>query len=369
MLKTTFLSLAVASLLSLSIIASMPTGNDCSIYGKVADKSTNKTIPFASIVLYDKNAVPVRTTSSDANGEYCFKNIKTGIYKLSISYNGYEKETIKNISVSEKLHPQVNPKLLLAFQPKADSMIVAENLNVIAPCREVMTKEYSKKLSSNYCVASGATGLAYNAMDFNTEEYDKINDNEFKEATKNPLSTFSIDVDRASYSNVRRFVTRGSLPPADAVRVEEMINYFSYQYPQPKGNAPFSINTEYTDCPWNTSHQLIHIGLQGKEIELENMPANNLVFLVDVSGSMNTPDKLPLLKSGLRLLIDQLRPQDQVAIVVYAGAAGTVLPSTPGTNKEKIIDALDKLQAGGSTAGGEGIVLAYKTAKDNFLKN
>ncbi|MGQ0828746.1 MAG: YfbK domain-containing protein [Bacteroidota bacterium] len=366
MLKTTFLSLAIASLLSLTIIASMPTGNDCSIYGKVADKTTNKTIPFASIVLYDKNAVPVGTTTSDANGEYCFKNIKTGIYKLSISYNGYKKETIANISVSEKSHPQVDLKLF-ASNAKADSSDVKKNKvdELNAPMDRM---EVAKCVSYNMVTRCG-TGISYESMNFNTEEYDKINDNDFKEATKNPLSTFSIDVDRASYSNVRRFVTRGSLPPADAVRIEEMINYFSYNYPQPKGSAPFSINTEYTDCPWNTSHQLIHIGLQGKEIELENMPANNLVFLVDVSGSMDSPDKLPLLKSGLRLLIDQLRPQDQVAIVVYAGAAGTVLPCTPGTHKEKIIDALDKLQAGGSTAGGEGIVLAYKTAKEHFLKN
>jgi Ca-activated chloride channel family protein len=175
-------------------------------------------------------------------------------------------------------------------------------------------------------------------------------------------------VDKASYSNIRRFILRGQLPPPDAVRVEEMINYFTYNYPQPKKEHPFSISTQYVSCPWDSRHRLIHVGIQGKEIAMDNMPANNLVFLVDVSGSMADPNKLPLLQSGLKLLIDQMRSQDKIAIVVYAGAAGVVLPSTPGNQKEKITEALDNLQAGGSTAGGEGIVLAYKTAKDNFLK-
>ncbi len=179
----------------------------------------------------------------------------------------------------------------------------------------------------------------------------------------------SIDVDKASYSNVRRFITQGNLPPADAIRVEEMINYFNYSYPQPKNADPFSITTEYTECAWNKNHNLIHIGIQGKEIKADKMPANNLVFLIDVSGSMMDANKLPLLKSGLRLLVDQLRPEDKVSLVVYAGAAGVVLPATSGNNKEKINEALEQLQAGGSTAGGEGILLAYKIAKENFITN
>ncbi|PSB47232.1 vWA domain-containing protein [Chamaesiphon polymorphus] len=201
------------------------------------------------------------------------------------------------------------------------------------------------------------------------ESYQSIEDNQFYTADRQPLSTFSIDVDAASYSNIRRFINGGQLPPKDAVRIEEMVNYFPYDYPQPTGDKPFSINTEVATAPWNPQHKLVQIGLQGKKISMEKLPPNNLVFLLDVSGSMNEPNKLPLLKSSLKLLVNELRPNDRVAIVVYAGSAGLVLPSTPGNQKEKIIAALDKLEAGGSTAGGEGIIQAYKVARENFLQN
>ena len=202
--------------------------------------------------------------------------------------------------------------------------------------------------------------------DHNTEEYATINENIFLAPNKNPLSTFSIDVDAASYSNVRRFLNNGQAPPKDAVRIEEMVNYFSYDYAQPKGGDPFSITTEIGACPWNTKHKLVHIGLQGKKVATENLPASNLVFLLDVSGSMGQANKLPLLKSSLKMLVNQMRAKDRVAIVVYAGAAGLVLPSTAGNEKETIIAALDNLNAGGSTAGGAGIKLAYKIAMENF---
>jgi Ca-activated chloride channel homolog len=203
----------------------------------------------------------------------------------------------------------------------------------------------------------------------NTEDYDNIVENKFLAATQNPLSTFSIDVDEAAYSNVRRYLENGSMPPAGAVRIEEMINYFDYDYPKPANGEPFTVNTEISECPWNPQHQLVHIGLQGKEIPVDNLPASNMVFLVDVSGSMDEPNKLPLVQASMNMLVDQLREQDKVAIVVYAGSAGLVLPSTSGTNKAKIKEAINNLQAGGSTAGGEGIKLAYKVAKDNFLKS
>ena len=203
--------------------------------------------------------------------------------------------------------------------------------------------------------------------DFNTESYDKISENAFVSALKKPLSTFSIDVDRASYANMRRFINMNQLPPKDAIRIEEMVNYFNYSYPLPKSDKPFSVNLELADCPWNKSHQLVSIGLKGKEIEMDKVPASNLVFLLDVSGSMNQANKLPLLKSSLKILIEKLRPKDRVAIVVYAGAAGVVLPSTSCDNKETIINAFEKLRAGGSTAGGEGIRLAYEIAKQNFI--
>lgn len=205
--------------------------------------------------------------------------------------------------------------------------------------------------------------------DFDTEEYDRIYENPFLEVQKNPLSTFSIDVDTASYANVRRFLRSGSLPRPDAVRIEEMVNYFSYSYPEPTGEDPFSFTTEYSNCPWNPENKLLHIGLQSKKIDLKDLPPANLVFLLDVSGSMMNDNKLPLLKKSLKLLLGQMREEDRIAITVYAGAAGVVLDSTSAAKSQKIIEALDSLSAGGSTAGGEGIKLAYKIAKKNFIKN
>jgi Ca-activated chloride channel family protein len=204
---------------------------------------------------------------------------------------------------------------------------------------------------------------------FNTEEYDAITENRFLTASQNPLSTFSIDVDAGSYSNVRRFLQQGELPPAGAVRIEELINYFHYDYPQPVGSDPFTINTEIGDCAWNPKHKLLMIGLQGKRIPFDKLPISNLVFLIDVSGSMMEPDKLPLVQQSLKLLVDQLREQDRVSLVVYAGNAGLVMPSTSGNEKTKIRDAIDRLEAGGSTAGGAGIQLAYKVAQEHFVKD
>lgn len=204
---------------------------------------------------------------------------------------------------------------------------------------------------------------------FNTEEYNRIYDNRFLDAMDNPLSTFSIDVDTGSYANVRRFLNNNQLPPKDAVRIEEMINYFKYDYPEPQKKHPFSISTELTACPWNTDHRLLHIGILGKQLKSKNTPPSNLVFLLDVSGSMDSPKKLPLLKASFKLLVEQLNPNDRVAVVVYAGAAGLVLPSTPGSQKEKILEAITRLEAGGSTAGGAGILLAYKIAEEFFIEN
>lgn len=201
-----------------------------------------------------------------------------------------------------------------------------------------------------------------------TEEYEAFEENKFESPASNPLSTFSIDVDNASYTNVRRFINNAQVVPKDAVRVEEMINFFKYSYPQPSSVHPFSINTEYSDCPWNPKHKLLKIGLQGKDIPSRELPASNFVFLIDVSGSMDAQNKLPLLKESMKILVKNMRREDRIAIVVYAGAAGLVLPATRGDEKETIISALNKLNAGGSTAGGEGIELAYKIAQENFVK-
>ena len=204
--------------------------------------------------------------------------------------------------------------------------------------------------------------------EFNTAAYDHILENPFLDAKTNPLSTFSIDVDTASYSNIRRFVNEGSLPPKDAVRVEEMINYFTYDYAQPTDQKPFAVHVDLASCPWETSHRLVRIGLKGKEIATDKRGPSNLVFLLDVSGSMTPPERLPLIKQSMRLLVEKLTENDRVAIVVYAGASGLALPSTPGNQKEKILSALESLEPGGSTNGAEGIQLAYKVAADNFIK-
>jgi Ca-activated chloride channel family protein len=202
----------------------------------------------------------------------------------------------------------------------------------------------------------------------NSESYTELEENQFESPKNNPLSTFSIDVDNASYTNIRRFINNGQKVPKDAVRVEEMMNFFKYTYPQPTDNHPFSINTEYSESPWNEKHKLLKIGLQGKNIPMTNLPKSNLVFLVDVSGSMSDDNKLPLLKESMKILVKELRKEDKVSIVVYAGSAGLVLEPTSGDEKETIMDAFDDLQAGGSTAGGEGIELAYKLAQQNFIK-
>ncbi|HEX6371716.1 MAG TPA: von Willebrand factor type A domain-containing protein [Longimicrobium sp.] len=202
---------------------------------------------------------------------------------------------------------------------------------------------------------------------FNTEEYNLIQENPFLAVANNPLSTFAIDVDPASYSNVRRFIRDGQAPPRDAVRIEEMVNYFSYDYPDPRGPHPFAVVAEVGAAPWNPRHRLVHVGIQGRRMPQAQLPPSNLVFLVDVSGSMQSPDKLPLVKASLRLLVEELSARDRVAIVVYAGAAGLVLPSTPGDRRETILDAIERLEAGGSTAGAEGIRLAYQVARHHYV--
>ncbi|MFH1924699.1 MAG: VWA domain-containing protein [Planctomycetota bacterium] len=201
-----------------------------------------------------------------------------------------------------------------------------------------------------------------------TEQYDAIVENEFLPVGARPLSTFSIDVDTASYANVRRFLNEGRLPPPSAVRIEEMVNYFRYDYPQPEGETPFSVQMEVAQCPWNGEHRLLRVGLKGREIERDQRGPTNLVFLLDVSGSMADQNKLPLVKQAMRLLVDQLTEDDRVAIVTYAGEAGVKLESTNAQNKQRILDAIDSLSAGGSTHGSAGIQLAYEQAGQHFLE-
>jgi Ca-activated chloride channel family protein len=309
--------------------------------------------PIAYVSVNIKNARTGVSTNTD--GSYTIK-VPDQNTVLVFACVGYEKIEI-NISGHSIVDVVMKPSsaalsevvVTSAYQTKRSARTYAS------------PKMESKMISGN--------GNYQNDEAFNTESYDYIKENGFLKVLNNPLSTFSIDVDAASYSNIRRMLNEGNLPPAGAVRIEEMINYFSYDYPQPTGEAPFSFTTEMSSSPWNPNHKLVMIGMQGKKISVTNLPASNLVFLIDVSGSMQSANKLPLVKASLKLLIDQLREQDKVSIVVYAGAAGLVLPPTSGANKQAMKDALEKLSAGGSTAGGEGIELAYKTARANFSKN
>jgi Ca-activated chloride channel family protein len=309
--------------------------------------------------------------ASDINGKFSIV-VDDKIKSLEVSAVGYETEIIKLTSKS-------NYTVILKAQTSnlQDVVVVGygvkRKMSIAGSVAGISANNYDKSYAMPQIVKdedgnTGDNSWRYNDS-FKTEGYDHVVENPFLKTNDNPLSTFSIDVDAASYANVRRFINEGELPPAGAVRIEELINYFNYNYPQPQNDDPFSINTEISNCPWNAQHKLVLIGLQGKKISTQNLPASNLVFLIDVSGSMDEPDKLPLVKSSLKLLVDQLRPQVKVSLVVYAGNAGLVLPATNGDEKIKIKDAIDALDAGGSTAGGEGIKLAYNVAKKNFVKD
>ena len=327
------------------------------ITGTISDERGN---PLPSVIISQKGSS--NSTISDPKGVYQITISKASgvLIFSSVGYISHQ-ENISGRSV-------INVSL------KTVKLVTQEILNDrTADAKKIYPMEaYNRGIASGKIMAAPSTGM-YNfdgdEEEFSREGYDNINENIFFKVKDNPLSTFSIDVDAASYSNVRRFLNQGQLPPAGAVRIEEMVNYFHYEYPQPTGNDPFSINTEISDAPWNKDHKLVLIGLQGKKIPTDNLPASNLVFLIDVSGSMSSPNKLPLVKASMKMLVDQLREQDKVAMVVYAGSAGLVLPPTSGDNKTKIKEAIDNLEAGGSTAGGAGIKLAYKMAKENFVKN
>jgi len=324
-------------------------------------------------------AVSVKRTSravqTDLDGKYAIKASKGET--LIFSYIGY---TTKTIVVSDKNTINVNLRTESTELAEVVTMGYSHD-SERTQVRRAKSEKSEMKIRgyvSTPIVSNQSKSIKEKRKDTvknlppvnaNDEDYGMLVENQFENTKNSPLSTFSIDVDNASYTNIRRFLNNGQKVPKDAVRVEEMVNFFKYDYPQPKGENPFSINTEYSDAPWNAKHKILKIGLQGKNIASEKLPASNLVFLIDVSGSMNSENKLPLLKSSMKVLVDQLREQDKVAIVVYAGAAGMVLPPTSGSKKIEIINALDKLSAGGSTAGGAGIELAYKIAQENFIKD
>jgi len=293
--------------------------------------------------------------STDLDGLFSLTTELDSSLTLEISYTGFHTIDVKCVHGTN-----------LVFELKQAPMI-GQEVMISAARRREKVQESPASIS---VIGSMRPGLprTFPTNNVDRESYATIQENKFHQVTKDPLSTFSIDVDAASYSNLRRFLNNGQKPPVDAVRIEEMINYFNYDYPQPKDKDPFEVITEISDCPWNEQHRLVHIGLQGKKIATDKLPPSNLVFLLDVSGSMRAADKLPLLQSSLNLLVNTLRAEDKVAIVVYAGAAGTVLPATKGTDRQKIKEAIQKLQAGGSTAGAAGIQLAYNIARENFVK-
>lgn len=319
------------------------------ITGKVTE-SSGLSLPGVAVTVKGTS----RGTLTDSEGNYRIE-LKQGDEYLQYSMIGFT-------TVTERIRDRTRIDVVMHEEKIALDEVVVIGYG--------SRKEKASESRSMYApaMAYGGDGFARYNRNFNTEGYAATTENGFRSVRSNPLSTFSIDVDNASYSNIRRFLNNGALPPPEAVRVEEMINFFRYEYPEPEGIHPFSVSPELTVCPWNRKHQLLLVGLKGKSIDKSVLPQSNLVFLLDVSGSMNSPEKLPLLKSALGLLINELRPQDRVAIVVYAGAAGLVLESTPGNRKDDIMNAIANLEAGGSTAGGAGLRLAYATASENFIK-
>jgi Ca-activated chloride channel family protein len=250
----------------------------------------------------------------------------------------------------------------VAAASAASPPVLSEQLQYAPPSPMIAPQPLAKQSAG---FLGGASGIA---PEPNTEHYESLPDNPVVRAADNPVSTFSIDVDTGSYTNVRSLLAQGSRPPADAVRAEEMINYFDYGYPAPTGrDTPFRVTTEVAPAPWNARRLLLQVGIQGYRVPAAHVPAANLVFLIDTSGSMAEPDKLPLLKQAFMTMVESLRPQDRVSIVVYAGSAGLVLPPTSGADKDALLGALDRLEAGGSTNGGEGLQLAYAMAKQGRI--
>ena len=366
-MKTITWAGAMLAIMLFAVLSS--AGGTGRITGRVLDSNTQTPVAGATVVVQDTRL----STRTGADGTYAIADVPAGVHIVRVEKTGAP-SVLQRVAVIAGQTVTANFRMTLLREQAVEQPAPVENEarpDALKSADEGVSQ--AKRMALNSPGSIGRTPacmspvMTWQSPGF--ESYDNITENDWLSTLDKPLSTFSVDVDAASYGNVRRFITSGQLPPVDAVRIEELINYFDYDYPDPRGRHPFSITTEVAECPWNPENKLVHIGLQGMRIAVEDLPPSNLVFLIDVSGSMNQPDKLPLLKSSFRLLVDQLRAQDRVAIVVYAGAAGLVLPSTCGNDKEQILCAIDRLQAGGSTAGGAGIQLAYQTAQENFLED
>lgn len=350
------------------------------IKGEVVDQDSGE--PMIGIAIQEKGTNNHAFT--DIDGKFTIKSPKPCI-TLILSYVGYKTqerdkvchdkiykfEMSQGVVLEEEVVSESKAKPKLEARPLTSySATSLRATAVVAEKREKRrrNRQFSGRTAGVMPSRAPAPSRPYPGQPLQTEDYSPINENRFLSPLNEPLSTFSIDVDAASYSNIRRFIKGGNLPPKDAVRIEEMVNYFEYDYPAAEGKHPFSVISEMGASPWAPEHRLLHIGMQAKQIPAANLPPSNLVFLIDVSGSMSAANKLPLLKSAFKLLVDQLRPNDKVSIVVYAGAAGLVLAPTKGSDKPRIKEAFDQLQAGGSTAGGAGIKLAYKMARKHFVQ-
>lgn len=352
----------ILSCLLLSVITISFVPSPGTVKGRVTDESGHP-LAYASVVVKATG----KSVTTAADGSFSLQAGAGDV--LLISYIGF---VTKEVRVGKKSFLDI--KLQQDMGRLEEVVITAANNRMMKESVAAAGAQLSMKsrntgmplLATNSYFGGGRTydgGYPYNR-----EGYDHITENGYRKVADNPLSTFSIDVDAASYSNVSRILKEGRLPEQGAVRVEEMINYFSYRYDQPAGNEPFAVHTELAVCPWNPQHQVALIALQAKKMDMAKLPPSNLTFLIDVSGSMMSMDKLPLVKESLKLLTDQLREEDRVSIVVYAGNAGLVLPPVSGDQKMRIKEAINRLEAGGSTAGGAGIQLAYKTARENFFE-
>lgn len=368
-MKKLFFFIALAALFSAFEMVTEIQNLSYEVSGRVVDKSSGE--PLVGVTVREQGAEKFVLTDSTGlflliSGDSCST--------LILDYIGYASMRKERVCY-DKTH-----RFELEKGQLVETIVVSESKPKERPRRIIQNQVDAGSLRSTAYLSKGKSKKArrtrriptparpYPPQPLHTEDYSAITENRFLSPLNEPLSTFSIDVDAASYSNVRRFVQNGNLPPKDAVRIEEMVNYFEYDYPAATGEHPFSVISEMGPSPWAPQHRLLHIGMKAKQIPSGNLPPSNFVFLIDVSGSMSASNKLPLLKSAFKLLVDQLRPNDKVSIVVYAGAAGLVLPSTKGSNKPKIKEAFDQLQAGGSTAGGAGIKLAYKIARENFVQ-
>ena len=301
---------------------------------------------------------------TDSRGSYRLTGVPRGRYTVRANFIGYKSKEVEHVPVDSGKTTTVDFVLEQTSVQLQEITVVSYDQENASVTTGASSAQFAAQLPTQPLVPrADASALM---AEGNTENYNVIEESRWLPAAANPRSTFGIDVDAASYTNIRRFLTMGRLPPKDAVRIEEMLNYFRYDYPEPSDRDRFTVATDLAVAPWAPEHRLVRIGIRGRSLRTERMPPSNLVFLLDVSGSMQPANKLPLVKQCFRLLVQQLRPQDRVAIVVYAGAAGLVLPSTSGADKATVLGALDRLEAGGSTAGGAGLRLAYDVAREHF---